>query len=521
MRTLVPLPLPLLLLLLLLFQSIVGDPPWASAAKRGKRQRLKDGDRAPCACQPAGYVVDAAERACAKGGQEDMFELCTADELAAAPPTADEEETEGSSGPSPPSDSERKAEASKQTMLSPRERAEKVADHVVAIDDTAQLAGLVTAHTVVLLAVGTATERVPCKPCGVFAPNLKLAAARFNATWGRDSYATHGSAVFAATASDSTVGQALAIHPGITTLPTLFLYADGGAPPIDRAAAQQVAASSGKPHKRSAVYAASELPGPRQRLDKYHRRVIWNEAGLSGYIVDELTLAESRQMMATAAEGAVDAAGVHDPETLATPIRNHADLEALRASHTLVLVKAVKSGCKHCEHLAPHFGAAAAACNAAFAARGAAQQEGGKIAFAVAQDSAAINLFNVKSYPTMLLFVANSNGRPVLTMTRADPLVEWRGATLASFLEEQLARVVAGLDVQKPSKANAENVDKDGEAAEAPGCCDRGAAETDIKVTLPSGLASSNDDDVEEEEDEEDGDGDGEESRSAIVKDGL
>ena len=296
-------------------------------------------------------------------------------------------------------------------------------------------------------------------------------------------------------------------------MPTLFLYADGGAPPINRAAAQQAAASSGKPHKRGAVNAASELPSPRQRLDKYHRQVIWNEAGLSAYVVDELTLAESRQMMTMAAAGddGVDDDGAHDGENLLTPIRSHADLEALQASHTLVLVKAVKTGCKHCEHLAPHFGAAAAACNAAAAAREAAHQDGGKIAFAVAQDSAAINLFNVKSYPTMLLFLGTSNGRPVMKMTRADPLVEWRGSTLARFLEEQLARVVAGVGVQSPSNANTENLDNGVEAAGAPGCCDRGAAETDIKVTLPSGLAAGDDEYeyVDEDEDEE-------ESRSAI-----
>eukprot|EP01043_Picozoa_sp_COSAG02_P071738 COSAG02_NODE_13230_length_1422_cov_2.354497_1_plen_391_part_01 len=388
------------LLLLLLVLSVAIEPPCVSAAKRGKRQRLKDGERAPCACHPTGFVVDAAERACAKGNEEDMFELCTADELAAATTRA-EEQTEGSPASSPPSpalvevaDVEQEGSARKQTMLSPRERAEKVVDHVVAVDNVAQLTELIRAHTVILLTVGTADERVPCKPCGVLAPNLKLAAAKFNASWGRDSYTAHGSAVFASTTSDSTVGQALAVHPGITTLPTLFLYADGGAPPINRAAAQQAAASSGKRHKRGAVNAASELPSPRQRLDKYHRQVIWNEAGLSAYVVDELTLAESRQMMtmAAAGDGGVDDDGAHDGENLLTPIRSHADLEALQASHTLVLVKAVKTGCKHCEHLAPHFGAAAAACNAAAAAREAAHQDGGKIAFAVAQDSAAINL---------------------------------------------------------------------------------------------------------------------------------
>ena len=532
MRTLLPLPL----LLLLLFLSVVIDPPSVSAAKRGKRQRLKDGERAPCACHPAGYVVDAAERACAKGNEADLFELCTADELAAAT-TRTEEETEGSLASSPPSPAlaevanvEQAGSARKQTMPSPRERAEKVVDHVLAIDNVAQLTELIKAHTVVLLTVGTAVERVPCKPCGVLSPNLKLAAAKFNASWGRDSYAAHGSAVFASTTSDSIVGQALAVHPGVATLPTLFLYADGGAPPINRAAAQQAAASSGKPHKRGAVNAASELPSPRQRLDKYHRQVIWNEAGLSAYVIDELTLAESRQMMAMAAarDGGVDDGGAHDAEKLLTTIRTHADLEALQASHTLVLVKAVKTGCKHCEHLAPHFGAAAAACNAAAAARGAAQQ-GGKIAFAVAHDSAAINLFNVKSYPTMLLFLGKSNGRPVMTMTRAEPLVEWRGAMLASFLEEQLARVVAGVDVQLPSNTNAENLDIGGEAAEAPGCCDRGAAETSIKVTLPPGLLAAgddgdgdddDDDDVDEDEDV-DVDVDEEKSRSAMIKDDL
>ena len=62
----------------------------------------------------------------------------------------------------------------------------------------------------VSMAVGTASERVPCKPCGVLAPNLKLAAATFNASWGQDSYASRGTAAFAATSSDSIVGQALA-----------------------------------------------------------------------------------------------------------------------------------------------------------------------------------------------------------------------------------------------------------------------------------------------------------------------
>ena len=110
-------------------------------------------------------------------------------------------------------------------------------------------------------------------------------------------------------------------------------------------------------------------------------------------VLDELALAESRQLLSLA--GLADGA---DTEKLLTPIHSVEELEALRATHALVLVKAIKTGCKHCEHLAPHFGAASAACSAAAAARETAhQQDGGKIAFAVAKDIAATSLFNVKS----------------------------------------------------------------------------------------------------------------------------
>lgn len=189
-------------------------------------------------------------------------------------------------------------------------------------------------------------------------------------------------------------------------------------------------------------------------------------------------------------------------EKLVTSIRSHDDLESLRTTHALVLVKAIKTGCKHCEHLAPHFGAAAAACSAAAATR-TSTEDVGKIGFAVAEDDAAVRLFNVKSYPTLLLFQGEGSGRPVLTMTRAEPLVEWRGAILARFLEEQLARVAAGADVQPPSKVTSAKVAQqarqqrgesgsDGEKeSDEPGCCIRGAAETGIEVTLPSGLVDS------------------------------
>lgn len=499
--------LPLLLLALLL--------TYQATAKRVKRQRLKDGDRAACACYPGGYVVDVAERACSKHGETDLFELCSADELAAAQHESEEPPPTLSPPPSSPSSQETAADRKRQSaILSPRERAEMVADHIVTIENSEQLTALIESYTIVLLAVGTASEKVPCKPCGVLTPNLKLAAAHFNATWGQDSYASHGSAVFAATSSDSIVGAALAVYPGFTTLPTLFLYTDGGGPRVEVAKIHQIAASSGKPHKREAVTTASKLPAPHQRLDKLHRKVIWNEAGLSGYVLDELSLAESRKMVAMAAT--IDGSD-GDPEKLVIPIHSYSDLETLQGSHSLVMVKAVKTGCKHCEHLAPHFDAAAAACTAAAAAREAGQ--GGKIAFAVAKDNVAINLFNVKSYPTMLLFLGKGDGRPVLTLTRADPLLEWKGTILASFLEEQLARVMAGIDVQAPKNINTAelaqqarqgSVHSSGDESDAHGCCDRGAAETGIRVTLPADLAMEDDADSdangdEDEEEEEPG----------------
>ena len=42
-------------------------------------------------------------------------------------------------------------------------------------------------------------------------------------------------------------------------------------------------------------------------------------------------------------------------------VRFPEELERLQSQHKLLLVKAVKTGCSHCEHLAPHFAAAAAA----------------------------------------------------------------------------------------------------------------------------------------------------------------
>lgn len=52
-----------------------------------------------------------------------------------------------------------------------------------------------------------------------------------------------------------------------------------------------------------------------------------------------------------------------------------------------------------------------------------------QVAFAVVKDGAATEMFNVNTYPTMYLF--NGLGQPVLTMTRGEPLLEWRGAALA------------------------------------------------------------------------------------------
>jgi hypothetical protein len=146
-----------------------------AAAKRGKR--LRDGDRAACACHPAGYVVSAAERSCAN--EEYMLELCTAEELAAVAASGGGGEDAQSSTdppppPPPPPPEEAAGSEAKPQTLSPRQRAELVEDMVVRVDTAAALSGLVAAHTVVLLTVGTATEAKPCKPCGVLAPNLKL-----------------------------------------------------------------------------------------------------------------------------------------------------------------------------------------------------------------------------------------------------------------------------------------------------------------------------------------------------------
>ena len=89
----------LALALVLVLAAAVAVDPAAVSGKRGKRQRLKNGDRAACACHPVGYLVDAAERACAKHGETDMFELCSAEELAAA---GSAEEPEGKPVPPAP-----------------------------------------------------------------------------------------------------------------------------------------------------------------------------------------------------------------------------------------------------------------------------------------------------------------------------------------------------------------------------------------------------------------------------------
>jgi hypothetical protein len=80
--------------------------------------------------------------------------------------------------------------------LSPRERAALVSDHVFKLETPQQLTELVAAYTIVLVTVGAEGDTIsrgkPCKPCAVLAPNLKLAAAGVNATWGQDTYADHG-----------------------------------------------------------------------------------------------------------------------------------------------------------------------------------------------------------------------------------------------------------------------------------------------------------------------------------------
>ena len=137
----------LALALVLVLAAAVAVDPAAVSGKRGKRQRLKNGDRAACACHPVGYLVDAAERACAKHGETDMFELCSAEELAAA---GSAEEPEGKPvPPAPPAEATggdqllmQATEASKTAVLSPRARAEQVADHVVSVDSAARLSEL-------------------------------------------------------------------------------------------------------------------------------------------------------------------------------------------------------------------------------------------------------------------------------------------------------------------------------------------------------------------------------------------
>ena len=277
-----------------------GEP--AAAAKR--RQRLKDGDRAACLCHAAGFVVDAAERACAAPASDDLLELCTPEELATAAASgvseeAVETETEAKPPPPPPPPAARSmVPGPSKKALSPKHRAALVADHVVKLETPQQLTELVAAYTIVLLTVGAEGDAIrkgkPCKPCAVLAPNLKLAAANVNASWGQDTYADHGTAVFALASGDSLLGQALAVTPTVASLPTMFLYVDGG-DPVPEVGGQT---DNTKPHKRAAVSAAAALQVyPRGRMDAKFRGIIWNEQGLSGYMIDELEMAESRRMM--------------------------------------------------------------------------------------------------------------------------------------------------------------------------------------------------------------------------------
>ena len=455
----------LLLLVLLAATGTTAKP------KRGKR--LRDGDREPCACHGEEYAVLAAERACAaEEDADDLLPLCSAGGADSAPIRRSARRPPPAQPP-PPGPEAKKAAKS----LSPRERAAAVPDHLARPDTAAALTALVQRHTVVLLTIGTEQEE-SCRPCATLAPNLKLAAAAVNSSWSEDSYAAHETAALAVTSSTSSLGQAIAAEDyGINSLPTLLLFVNASPREGD------------------------ELPRPRARLDKDFRKVIWNEAGLSGFVIDELRLAESARML-KAAEDLGDATEyMHE-------LSHSGQFDALREKHSLVFVKAVKTGCKHCEHLEPHFAAAAAATLAGLQLRSDSPRTGKisaapEIAFAIARDNAAMGLFQVDTWPTMFLF-QQGQPRAVLTLTRNKPQLEWRGAVLSEYLLEQVARAAAGVPVTPPSAKSAqaaavaaraaaakEAAEKGEEGEEgAPGCCDGRGAAGGIEVQLPPGLVS-------------------------------